>query len=390
MYITWIWVLLAVILVACTAPAAQATPTMTASQTTLPTATLTLTPSIIPTITQTFTVTPIRTPPALPGTFQTDLLGYRGTPHTYIKDTCQYLQDKWSSTNSPPGTAAIVIMFHSITKPVTSGMDMSEAGFKSLIQGLHNKGFQTVTSTQLADFLEHNTKIPPLSVILIQDDRHPGNVSLEFMPYLTKYNWTLTLAWPIGAGENSTDYKPASNVLPGENYTTLWQQMEAYYATGRLDIQAHGVEHNTPMWPGVSDGYIMSELQGSIDAIKAHFNETPIAIIWPGGGFSTHSVRYARELGYRLGFTTSPRGPMLFNWIPLGDVVDPRTPSWAPEGSMNDPLIVLPRYWDTDALKHLDDVIQISQQATANAEKNKATELEYYDIVCAQKYGPIP
>jgi hypothetical protein len=51
--------------------------------------------------------------------------------------------------------------------------------------------------------------------------------------------------------------------------------------------------------------------------------------------------------------------------------------------------MVLPRYWDTDAVIHLDEVIQIGQEAAAYAESNKATELEYYDIVCAPGYGPI-
>jgi hypothetical protein len=57
---------------------------------------------------------------------------------------------------------------------------------------------------------------------------------------------------------------------------------------------------------------------------------------------------------------------------------------------MNDPLMVLPRYWDTDALKHLDDIVKISQDAAAYAQQNKATEQEYYDIVCAPTLGPIP
>jgi len=62
---------------------------------------------------------------------------------------------------------------------------------------------------------------------------------------------------------------------------------------------------------------------------------------------------------------------------------------WQKVRSMT-PLLVLPRYWDTDAIIHIDDVIKISQDATAYAEQNKATELEYYAIVCAPTYGSIP
>ena len=52
--------------------------------------------------------------------------------------------------------------------------------------------------------------------------------------------------------------------------------------------------------------------------------------------------------------------------------------------------MVLPRYWDTDAITHLDTVIQIGQEAGAYLEQNRDTELDYYDIVCSPQYGPIP
>ncbi len=107
------------------------------------------------------------------------------------------------------------------------------------------------------------------------------------------------------------------------NDASIFKEQEELNAEGWVDYQAHGVVHNTPMWPGVSDAYITGELQGSIDAFQAHFNKTPIAIIWPGGGFSPRAVEIARQLGYRLGFTTSPRGPLMFDWIPLSDTADP-------------------------------------------------------------------
>ncbi len=85
----------------------------------------------------------------------------------------------------------------------------------------------------------------------------------------------------------------------------------------------------------------------------------------------------------------------MFNWVPLADVKDPQRPSWSPpgsipEGTVHDPLMVLPRYWDTDAIRHLSAVMQIGQDAAAYAQANKAAELEYYDILCAPIDGKIP
>jgi len=98
----------------------------------------------------------------------------------------------------------------------------------------------------------------------------------------------------------------------------------------------------------------------------------------------------ARQLGYKLGFTVNPRGPLMFNWIPLADSEDPKRPTYLAEGYVNDPLMVLPRYWASDAILHIDTVRVLGKDAAAYAAQNKATELEYYDIMCAPTYGPIP
>ena len=360
----------------CTGTATLPPAPPTATATAVPSATSTLTPTITPTATPTLPTTP----PALPGTFQTSLQNPVDPPHTYISNTCQYLQDKWSSNNSAPGTIVIPVMFHSIMAPgdTVGPNQISQAQFTELLGGLESRGFEAINTTQLAGFLEHNAKIPPRSVILIVDDRHHAQYFNQFFrPWWEADQWPVVNAW-ISASRDNLD-------------AALWQEQETLNAEGWVDYEAHGVVHNTPMWPGVSDTYIMGELQGSIDAFKLHFNKVPIAIIWPGGGFSNRSVEIARQLGYQLGFTVNARGPLMFNWVPLGDKVTPvHGDSWQPEGPMNDPLMVLPRYWDTDALKHLDDIVKISQDAAAYAGQNKATEQEYYNIVCAPSLGPLP
>ncbi len=56
---------------------------------------------------------------------------------------------------------------------------------------------------------------------------------------------------------------------------------------------------------------------------------------------------------------------------------------------MNDPRMVLPRYWPSQVLENLDIVRVTGEQAAAYAEQNKAVELEYYDILCSPTLGPI-
>ena len=320
--------------------------------------------------------TAVRTPPALPATFVASQLNPTDTPHAYIQDTCQYLQNKWSTNNAAPGTIAMVVMFHGIIQgQAETDNQISVQDFGKLMNDLHDMGFQAITTQKLADFLYHNTKVPPRSVLLVQDDRHAAqNFTDHFLPYYQKWGWPIVSGW-ISAFGGADQFLQENVALSNQ---------------GWVDYQAHGVIHNTPMSDDSTDDFLTGELQGSITNFQTYFKKTPIAIIWPGGGFGLRPVQFARKFGYQLGFTINPRGPLMYNWIPQADASDSARPAYIPEGPAGDPLMTLPRYWDTDVRSHLDDIRTIGKAAAAYAEQNKATELEYYSIMCASTLGPIP
>lgn len=321
------------------------------------------------------TVVVARTPPALPATFVASQLNPLDIPHPYIEDTCQYLHDKWNSNNATPGTVVMVIMFHGITQEQATRIhDVSKQDFKQMMADLKEQGFEAINATQLADFLDHNAKIPARSVVLIQDDRHfAENFNEHFRPYWERWHW------PVVNAYIAKDERP-----------DLWAENAALSAEGWVDYQAHGVIHNENMGDNSTDEFLTGELQGAITNMQKYFNKTPIAIIWPGGNFGIRPVQKAREYGYRIGFTINPRGPIMYNWVPLADQQDPARPVYLPEGYVNDPRMVLPRYWPSQVQANLDAVRTIGNDAAAYAEQNRATELEYYDIMCAPTLGAIP
>ena len=322
------------------------------------------------------TETPIRTPPALPDMYKSAVLNPLDAPHSYIADTCQYLNAKWNPNNSAPGTVVMVVMIHGITSGAVTKLYQINAGvLRQLLEDFHEQRFEAINTKQLADFMESNAKIPARSVFLVVDDRHYGQYfNKHFRPFYEKYGWQVVNGF----------------ISHPDTLQLIWDENAALAVEGVVDYQAHGVIHNVPMSDNSTDEYLMSELQGSITGIQEHYGNTPIAIIWPGGGFGARPVATARSLGYRLGFTTNPRGPLMFNWVPLADSHDEQRPDFISEGIANDPLMVLPRYTDTVAGRYIDEVRIIGKEAGAFAEQNKAVELEYYDIVCAPNYGAIP
>ncbi len=315
-----------------------------------------------------------RTPPALPVTYQTSLLKATNIPRTYVSDTCQYLQNKWNPNNSAPGTVVMVIMYHGVNKGEASGDDITVTQHKKLMNDLHEMGFQAITMQQMADFMYNNAKIPPRSVLLIVDDRHFAEYFNDhFRPFHDEWGWPVVNAY-IGIDERAD----------------LWAENAALSAEGWVDYQAHGYIHNIPITSSSSDEFITSEMNGAITSLQKYMNKTPIGYIWPGGGFSSRAVEIGTQLGYKLGFTVNPRGPVMYNWIPQAESFNDSNPNAIPETPANNPLMTIPRYWSTDADGHIDTVRVLGEEAKVYAEQGKATELEYYDIVCASTYGSIP
>jgi len=377
-------------------------------------------PSDTPVPTLTFTpaptLTPTKTPwvgpaPELPATFTTTLLSSNIVPHTYIEDTCQYLRNRWNPNNSAPGTVVMAVMYHSVTSDdnTAAASDynvVTDSEMRILLDHAKELGFETITTVELVDFLENNARIPSRSMMLIVDDRRPGVVREHFWPYLEENGWTLTLGWLIGDGDDHTDTKPASALgCCNESFTSLWEQMEYYYSFGYLDVQAHGYVHNINATADSTDEFLRHEMFDSRAELAEHFyckdqqtglaiencqTVQPLAYIWPGGSFTQRAIDIAEEAGYHVGFTINPRGPVMFNWVPLADAVDPNSPSWLPEGAMDNPLMVLPRYWSKDAAYNLDNVANVGEEAMRAAEQTRQAELDYYNYYCSDITGEIP
>jgi hypothetical protein len=304
--------------------------------------------------------------PALPAIYQSQYLNPLDVPHTYVEDTCQYLRNKWNPANAKPGTVVMVIMFKDISNPLELTKIMVE---------LQDQGFKAINTRQFLAFMERNIKIPARSVLLIQDGNYgTRNFDKNFRTY-----WD-TLRWPIVNAWVSQPDLPES----------LWAENAVLEGEGWVDHQAQGVISGATLSDDSSKAVITRELADSLTAFAEHYGKTPYAFIWPNGGFGLRPVQAARQLGYQLGFTSNPRGPVMYNWVPLANSIDPENPAYIPEGPINDPLMTLPRYPAEQALNAIDAVRASGEEAAIYQEANKALEFNYYELVCKPSRGPIP
>lgn len=328
-----------------------------------------------PTEAPTATPDPNREPPELASVFQSALLNPLDVPHEYEEDVCKVIKNRWGAGKAAPGTVVMAIMYHGIVKgdTVTQDNAITSERHKQLMQNLHDQGFTAINMEQFIAFMENNDYIPERSVLLIVDDRHSEqNYVDHFKDYYDEWGWPVINAWISADGTSQT----------------LWDGNAHAEEIGLVDHQAHGVVHNEPMSDASTDEYLTGELKGSVDAIQEHFHKTPRAIIWPGGGFGSRPIEFAKRYGYKVGFTTHPRGPVMYNWVPLCDVSDSTRPYYMIDGNQ-DPLFVIPRYWSPDASEHVDTVRQIGKAAKEYYESFLASDLEYYDIVCKPVMGDL-
>jgi hypothetical protein len=251
-------------------------------------------------------------------------------------------------------------MFHAIAEDGTHladpNRDITGEQFQAFVEYAHYLGFETITTQELLDFMTSNAPIPARSMMIIVDDRRPGTIREWIMPVLEQYDWTVTSAYIA----NPNDLQWA------------WDMMDELNTSGRLDVQSHGYSGQLYIVAETPLDQIQNEIWDSTAVLEQHFGTRPIAFIWPGGNFTPLSVQIARQGGYELGFTAYSRGPLLFDWVPLGEE----------ERAVNDPLMVLPRAWSSAANVNLDEAVKISEHAATFAEQNFAVEAAWYQTYC--------
>jgi hypothetical protein len=256
----------------------------------------------------------------------------------------------------------VPVFFHGVSQegdPTSNTTSLAE--LQAAVRTANQLGYEMVTSQELAGFLDSNSRIPFRSMIWIVDDHNIGTLENHMMPIARQNGWVITSAWEIASSTSD-----------------LWSRIEKLSATGLVDVEAHGYIHNIPISAASSEAYLEGEIYKPIPILEQHFGHRPVAIIWPGSGFTPHAAAVARRAGYELGFTSYARGPVMYDWIPLGDL----------ERAVGDPLMVLPREWGSAHLaSQLTKYAQLGDQAATQAGKDYPEEARYYREACG---GELP
>lgn len=181
-----------------------------------------------------------------------------------------------------------VLMFHSITDVKGNELQTSKAQFKQEMQYLKDKGYTTLTLTELYGFFEKNKLVPNKSVVITFDDGYLDNYTNAY-PILKQFGFKATI------------FDITSTVDTSAAYLTSAELKELN--SNGIDIEPHTISH--PYLNRLSYAEQYKELKTSKDFIQTLLSKSVKFVAYPYGDWNQDTIKAVKDIGYTMAFTTA-------------------------------------------------------------------------------------
>lgn len=201
-----------------------------------------------------------------------------------------------------------IIMYHSILKdPSRSNKyTVTPSVLEEDLKYIKDKGYTTVTITDLISYVYDNKPLPEKPIVLTFDDGHYNNYGYLF-PLLEKYDMKAVISI-VGSYTDKFTETDEANL----NYSYLrWKDIKELMDTGRIEFQNHtynlhsntGKRIGTKKIKGETDEHYKNVLEEDILKLQQEFKENtnyiPQCFTYPFGGISNASLDIIKELGFK-------------------------------------------------------------------------------------------
>lgn len=201
-----------------------------------------------------------------------------------------------------------IIMYHSILKdPSRSNKyTVTPTVLEEDLKYIKDKGYTTVTITNLISYVYDNKPLPEKPIVLTFDDGHYNNYGYLF-PLLEKYDMKAVISI-VGSYTDKFTETDEANL----NYSYLrWKDIKELMDTGRIEFQNHtynlhsntGKRIGTKKIKGETDEHYKNVLEEDILKLQQEFKEItnyiPQCFTYPFGGISNASLDIIKELGFK-------------------------------------------------------------------------------------------
>lgn len=201
-----------------------------------------------------------------------------------------------------------IVMYHSILKDtkLQGQYVIGPDQFESDLKMLKEKGYTTITVTDLVDYVYNDKELPEKPIMLTFDDGYYNNYLYAY-PLLEEYECKAVLS-PIGyySEQYSQDSNPPS---PSYSHCT-WSQLKEIQDSGYVEIQNHSYNmHSQSGRLGVSkkqgesnesyNSILVEDISTAQNLFKDNLNYTPIAFTYPFGAVSDTSEDVIKSLSFK-------------------------------------------------------------------------------------------
>lgn len=235
------------------------------------------------------------------------------------------LQTPAQTTDSHAVTVP-VLMLHHIDDTATSKDTLSLEKFRHVLQVISDAGYQTVSLSQLIDYVNQGVELPDSPVCLTFDDGYLSNYTLAY-PLLKQYGMKAAI-FMVGVSAGRSTYKDTDYpIIPHFTYEQAVQMMDS----GLIEVQSHtydmhqyadyettsAVRYSAVQLPEESEQDYVAALTADLQTFRETYEQntgrTVYALAYPHGDFTTLSEVLIHDAGIPVTFCieTSQRNTLV-------------------------------------------------------------------------------
>ncbi len=189
-----------------------------------------------------------------------------------------------------------ILMYHYVS-PLPPNADqfrveltISPEAFRAHAEYLFFEGYSTISFYQLNEALLNGLPLPPKPIILTFDDGYIDHYT-NVLPTLQERGFTATFFIITGL------------VDAADPAYLSWEQIQEMAAAG-MDIEPHTKNHLSLREREYD--FLVYEMLGSIESLRAYLGRTPHILAYPVGQFDEETLTVARQLPIWRAVTTQP------------------------------------------------------------------------------------
>ena len=226
------------------------------------------------------------------------------------------------------GTVRVpILMYHAICEsPTKAGkFVITKKAFEDDLKYLKKAGYNTISFSELINFVENNASLPENPIMLTFDDGYYNNYCYAY-PLLKEYNAKATISI---IGKYTDLYSEISEENPNYSHIT-WEQAREMCDSGLVEIQNHSYNshtmdkgrNGTKKKQGESIAayteYIYSDIGKLQEEVNINLGYTPTVFAYPFGSVSEASYDILKEMGFKATLSCAE----IINEIHMGNSED--------------------------------------------------------------------